>query len=168
MARRTLLAALSAALALAPAAGGSGFPVGLDLARGTVNGHALLGRTLAEVVAAFGRPDGSFRGSSLEYVRWGSPQTFSLLVLLRGGRVVSVAFQDPSLVEVRTGRLVALAPPALQRALRQRYRGKLRLAEPYECHGGGECDGRFESVRGALDIRFGLAGPHTFLSIGRH
>lgn len=163
------LAVALAALALAAPAAGGGFPVGVDLATGKVNGKVVLGRTPAQVVAFFGRPDSFVRTAGLTYMRYGPPLTFSLTVLFgqRGGRLVATAaaFQNPALVEVRLGRLLALRPPAIQQAVRRAYGRAYKLAEPYKCVGGQECSGRFDALDGKRHVSFGLAAGHSFLNV---
>ena len=160
---RTLAAAL-AALALAAPAGAAGFPVGVDVATARVNGKVVLGRTLPDVVRLFGRPDSYLRAPNVTYLRYGPPLTFSLLVLFRqqGPALVasSIAFQDPALVELRLGRLLAQQPGAIQRALRRGYGSAFRLDRPYACSGGDECSGEFRALSGTRRITFGLAAGH--------
>jgi hypothetical protein len=157
------------ALALVPAAAGAGFPVGLDISTGRVNGKAVLGRTLAGVIRLFGRPDSYLRTPNVTYVRYGPPLTFSLLVLFRtqGKALVahSLAFQDPATREVRLGRVLAQQPGAIERALRRRYGRLFRLAQPYACSGGEECSGEFRALSGTRRITFGLAAGHPFVTL---
>jgi hypothetical protein len=154
-----------AAAVTAPAASAATFPVGLDLGRATVNDRPILGRTAEQVARTFGRPDAYSGDSRLAYLRYGPSRTFSLLVVFRGGRAVSFASQAPSLVEVRTGRLLALAPTEMQRALRAKYRGVLRISDRYGCGGGDECTGTLVGAKGR-EIRFGLARGVPFVSVG--
>jgi hypothetical protein len=164
-----LVAAALAALALAPAAGARSFPVGLDVSTGRVNGKVVLGKTLQDVVRLFGRPDSYLRTTNVTYVRYGPPLTFSLLVLFRqqGPALVasSIAFQDPALIEVRLGHLLAQQPSGIQRALRRGYGRAYRLAQPYACSGGEECSGEFRALAGTRRITFGLAAGHPFVNI---
>lgn len=166
-----LAATLAAALVAAAPALASARQPRLDLATGTVDGKLVLGRTLEEVARVFGRPDTYLRepGGRRAFLRWGPADRFALLVLFtpRGGHLAAtaVAFQSPAVTETRLGRLLALNPPALQRALRTGYAGVLKLRESYRCAGGSDCSGRFDSLDGKRHVTFGLAAGHTFLNL---
>jgi hypothetical protein len=137
MKRLLLLAAVAALVLPASAAGASAHTV--DLATGTVDGHRILGRTIAGVTAALGRPD--FRqGSRVHYaVGWGMRPDFSFEVLFRsvGGaeRAWSIALERGPVRDVKLGDLLSRNSPALQTAILKTYADSFKLVRAYRCSG---------------------------------
>jgi hypothetical protein len=157
--KRLLLLSTVAILAL-PAAGAqaaTGHTV--DLVSGRVDGHRILGRTVAGVTAALGRPD--FRAGTRSYYRigWGSPSDFSIEVLFhRSGRVQrawSIVFERGPVRDVKLGDLLQHRSAALQAAIRAHYRDTFKLLRPYACKSGSTCVGEFAARSGSLHLSFG-------------
>jgi hypothetical protein len=153
-----LLLALLAVGALSPAgaaAGASGHK--LDLASGKLDGHWILGRTVAGVTAALGRPD-YHAGSRLTYkLGWGARPNFSIEVMFRpvGGveRAWSMAFER-GVRDVRLGDLLGRSSPTLQAAILKTYGDSFKLARPYKCKTT-ICGGEFAPRTGLLHLGFG-------------
>ena len=155
--KRLLLITALATLALpAGAAGASRTTV--DLATGSVNGHLVLGRTIAGVTAALGRPD--FRGGSRSHyvIGWGTRPNFAFEVIFRpvGGveRAWSIAFERGPVRDVKLGDLVGRSPLAFQRAMRVSYADTFALDRPYACKGR-LCAVGFAARSGPLHVNFG-------------
>ena len=104
----------------------------VDLGTGELNGHAIVGATEAEVVAALGRPDRILRNTVEngvripDYVYGGmrqGPGTTQVQFGKHGDRIVAVSliFQTDRLVDARLGRVLAVDPSMLQRRVEQTY-----------------------------------------------
>jgi hypothetical protein len=146
-----------AVLALSPAgaAGASGHT--LDLGSGTVDGHRILGRTVAGVTAALGHPD-YHAGHRLTYkLGWGARPNFSIEVMFRpvGGveRAWSMAFEH-GVRDVKLGDLLGPTSPALQAAIVKTYGDSFKLVRPYTCRTR-ICVGEFARRSGSLHLGFG-------------
>ena len=155
MKRLPLLIGL-AALALSSGAAGA-VPRTVDLATSTVDGHRVLGRTVAGVTAALGRPD--FRsGQRSRYVLgWGGRPNFSIEVIFRpvGGveHAWSIAFER-DVRDVKLGDLLGRSSNALQAAVSKSYGDRFRLERPYACENRA-CVGEFAPRKGTLYLTFG-------------
>lgn len=154
--KRLLLLAAVAVLALpAGAAGASGYTV--DLATGRIDGHTILGRTVAGVTAALGRPD--FHGGTRRtyMLGWGARPNFSIEVRFQplGGveRAWSMAFER-DVRDVKLGDLLVRSSPALQAAVVEGYADTFRLVRPYRCKNR-ICVGDFAQRNGSLRLTFG-------------
>ena len=140
----------------------------IDLSTGRVDGQRILGRTVAGVTAALGRPD--FRtGPRAHYaLGWGDRRDFSIRVIFRpaGGveRAWSIAFER-DVRDTKLGDLLGRRPPALQRAVAKRYADRFRLVRPYACRRA-ICAGEFGPRAGALHLTFGTRpGLGTWLTV---
>jgi hypothetical protein len=157
-----------AALALSPAgaAGASGHA--LDLGSGSVDGHRILGRTVAGVTAALGRPD-YHAGQRLTYkLGWGARPNFLIEVMFRpvGGveRAWSMAFEH-GVRDVKLGDLLGRSSPALQAAIVRTYGDSFKLVRPYKCRTR-ICVGEFAQRTGSLHLGFGTQPTlHTWLTV---
>jgi hypothetical protein len=155
--KRRLLLLVMAGLAL-PAGAASASARTIDLTTGTVDGHRILGRTIAGVTAALGRPD--FReGSRSHYVvGWGERPNFSFEVIFRpiGGveRASSIVFERGPVRDVKLGDLLGRSSPTLQSAVLKGYGDTFRLVRPYKCQKW-FCVGDFAQRSGRLRLTFG-------------
>ena len=157
MARLLVLAAL-AVLAL-PSAGAHAAPAHtVSLADGRVDGHRILGRSVAGVTAALGRPDFRAGLPSRYRIGWGSSSDFPIEVLFRRGggalRAWSIVFER-GVSDVKIGALLERSSSALQAAIRAQYGATFGLLRPYACKEGRDCVGEFAARSGSLHITFG-------------
>lgn len=129
----------------------------LDLATGRLDGHPVLGLTLAQVTASLGRPD--FRIAASNYrIGWGTRLNFSVEVLFqrRHGvlRAWSMAFRGP-VRDPKIGQLLALNSRSLQAAILHSYGDSFRLIRAYACRSG-TCVGELAPRTGSsLHLTFG-------------
>ena len=143
----------------------------IDLATARLNEQAVLGRTVAGVTAALGRPALRVRGTKRYTLRYDSlpPSlgSWGLTVLFRREgrlRAYSVAITDPRLMEERLGRILRLKPTELQREVLRAYGDRYRLISAYRCHGvtaRTRCHGELGSrdAGDATRIAFGILSP---------
>lgn len=165
-----LLLAVAAALALPTSAvGAAGHTV--DLATGKLDGQRILGRTVAGVTAALGRPD--FRtGLRSRYVLgWGDRHDFSVEVIFRpvGGveRAWSIAFER-DVRDVKLGSLLGRGSASLQAAVSRGYADTFELERPYRCTRTTYCVGEFAPRKGTLHLTFGTRSTlGTWLTVWR-
>jgi len=158
--KRPLLLVVLAALVLAvPAA--QGIPAGhtVDLATGRVDGERILGRTVAGVTAALGRPDLRLGPHTRYRLGWGERPNFSIEVSFhqRGGRqrAWSIAFEQGPIRDRKLGDLLARSSSSLQAGILARYGTTFKLLRPYACTTG-NCVGEFAPRhRGLLHLTFG-------------
>lgn len=154
--KRLLLVAAAAVLALpAAAAGESGRSV--DLASGRLDGRTILGRTVAGVTAALGRPDFHAGSRQTYMLGWGARPNFSVEVRFHsvGGveRAWSMAFER-DVRDVKLGDLLGRSSPSLQAAILKGYANTFRLVRPYGCKNK-ICSGDFVQRSGPLRLTFG-------------
>ena len=129
----------------------------IDLATGTVDGHRVLGRTVAGVTAGLGRPDfRSGRGNSYR-IGWGTPTNFGIEVLFRresgAERAWSVVLRRGPVADVKIGDLLNRPSLALQKLVAADYGTLLSLVRPYRCRASGVCSGEFAGR--VLHLTFG-------------
>jgi hypothetical protein len=131
----------------------------VDLASGRLDGHRVLGLTVAQVTAALGRPD--FRVPPQSYrIGWGQRPDFSIEVLFRQShgvlRAWSIAFERGPVRDVKIGDLLGRPSAMLERDVRSQYAHSFALVRPYECRADGECVGEFAPQPGSrLHLTFG-------------
>jgi hypothetical protein len=167
--KRLLLVCALGALAL-PAVGAqatSGHTV--DLANGRVDGHSILGRTVAQVTAALGRPDFRVGPRSRHRIGYGTPSDFSTEVIFRrsGGveRAWSIVFDRGVVRDVKVGDLLQRSA-ALQKAVLVQYGTTFRLVRSYACKHKTECSGEFAARNGPIHLTFGTQPvTRTWLTI---
>lgn len=151
------LAVVAAVVGTAAAQSANGRSV--DLTNGLVDGHPVLGRTVAGVTAALGRPDFRVRDRVRYKIGWGTPSDFSLMVLFRRSngalRAWSVVFERGPVRDKRIGELLGRPPVSLRDALRRRYADQYELARNYRCRSSGLCSGEFAQRAGPLHLTFG-------------
>lgn len=159
-----------AVLAVSPAGAAAASGHALDLASGSVDGHRILGRTIAGVTAALGRPD--YRaGKRLSYkLGWGARPNFSIEVMFRPvagvERAWSMAFEH-GVHDVKLGDLLGRSSPALQAAIFKSYGDSFKLVRPYKCKAK-ICVGEFAQRTGSLHIGFGTQPTlDTWLTVWR-
>ena len=162
--RRLLILAMLAVLALPAAAGAVGASAHtVDLAKGYVDGHRILGRTIAGVTAGLGRPDFRIGPTSSYRIGWGSRSNFSIEVIFRriGGvqRAWSIAFERGPIRDPKLGDALARTPPSLQAAVLARYADNFKLVRAYACREG-RCVGEFAPrTHSSLHLTFGTHRP---------
>ena len=126
----------------------------IDLGTGAVDGHTLLGRSVAEVERALGSPAAT-RGNELLYGLKANGDA-SLTVFFDRARAVWLEYRDPNLVDRRLGHVLQLQPTALQRGIAKTYSGYTRPfaygSEPALLG----CSGIFRTRNGARELTFGL------------
>ncbi len=142
----------------------------VDLANGRVDGHRVLGLSVAQVAAALGRPD--FRVGPRSYYRigYGTPSNFSTEVIFRrsGGiqRAWSIVFERGPVRDVKVGDLLQRSG-ALQKAILAKYGTTFRLVRSYACKKK-ECVGEFAARSGPIHLTFGtLPVTGTWLTISK-
>ena len=142
----------------------------VDLSTLTVDGHAILGATPAQVVAALGKPALIRPRNQVvnnvgvpAYDYGGTTQAtagLEVVFLKRGSRMVAneLLYQSPSLVDERLGHVLRAQPVALQARIEDAYGSRYRLTASY---GGAQltCTGVFQARTGAEGFSFGL-DPH--------
>ena len=165
--RRLLL--LFAVVLLALPAGAMGATTHtVDLATGRVDGHRVLGRTIAGVTAALGRPD--FRsGLRPRYtLGWGTLPNFSIEVFFHPSRGVERAWSigfEQRVRDVKLGDLLGRTSAALQAGVRNAYGATFALVRPYACKRG-RCVGEFAARSGSLHLTLGTqAATGTWLTV---
>lgn len=143
----------------------------IDLSRMTVAGETILGRTPDEVVTILGEPTRTIEaaqrtnGVPIPELRYGSelPAGAGLTVgfVKKRDRIEanSLAFQSPSVVDVRLGHVLRMQPERLQRELGSTYGSSYRLHRSYGADPVRGCSGSFLDRRSRAGIGFGL-DPH--------
>ena len=158
-----MVAVAAGSVAVSTAAAGRADTRMLDLSAGTLDGHRVLGRTVAGVTAGLGRPDFRLRGGGRYRIGWGTPTRFSVEVIFRrtGGayRAWSIALgHGGPVADVRVGDLLNRSSAALQHAIAAKYRGVFQLVRSYACTRKAYCVGEFAQRDGALHLTFGTLG----------
>jgi hypothetical protein len=140
----------------------------VELATGRVDGHSILGRTVAQVTAALGRPD--FRaGPRLRHrIGYGTPSNFSTEVIFhRSGGVElawSIVFERGAVRDTKIGNLLQRSAD-LQDAVLAHYETTFRLVRSYACKRTG-CSGEFAARNGVIHLTFGTQPvSRTWLTI---
>jgi len=156
--RRLLVLAMLAVLALPAAAGAVGASAHtVDLAKGYVDGHRILGLTVAQVVAALGRPDFRVGPRSGYRIGYGARENFSIAVIFRpsGGteRAWSIVFERGTVRDLKIGDVLQPSA-AFQHAILDKYGTVFRLVRPYACKNK-ECVGEFAARNGPIHLTFG-------------
>jgi hypothetical protein len=156
--KRLLLLCAFAGLAL-PTVGAqatSGHTV--NLANGRVDGHLVLGRTVAQVTAALGHPDFRVGPASRHRIGYGTPSDFSAEVIFRRSgsveRAWSIVFDRGAVRDVNVGDLLQRSAD-LQDAVLAHYGTTFRLVRAYACKNKTECSGEFAARNGAIHLTFG-------------
>jgi hypothetical protein len=146
---RIAIVAGAALLLAAPAASGTAERHSIDLVSGSLDGHAVLGSTLPQVVAGLGRPDFEVGGGQpLRRIGWGTPGNFTRELIFRraGGtlRAQTLVVERGTVIDPKAGNL--LRPSGqLQSVVRTRYGNAFELVRPLACHGT-QCIGEFAST----------------------
>lgn len=123
-------------------------PPSIDLGTGKVDGHVVLGRTMAGVTAALGQPTQSFPAQQPSTMRYGSPWNVQVLFRREHGalRAWSIVVLDSK-----------LTPAKVQRAVRERYADRYKLVRSYACRPPFGCRGDFAPTgTHTLHLGFGL------------
>ncbi len=141
----------------------------VELASGRVDGRSVLGRTVAQVTAALGRPDFSVGPRLRHRIGYGTPSNFSTEVIFRRNagvdRAWSIVFERGSVRDVKIGDLLQRSGD-LQDAILAHYGTTFRLARPYACKNTRECSGEFAARNGLIHLTFGTQPvTRTWLTI---
>jgi hypothetical protein len=170
MKRPLLLLAL--AVLVFPTAAGAQAATGhtVDLTSGRVDGHPILGRTIAGVTAALGRPDFRVGRQSRYRIGWGDRSNFSIEVIFhRSGNVQrawSIAFERGPVRDAKLGDLLSRNSRSLQAVILARYGDAFKVVRPYACKDS-YCVGEFAPRTGSLlHLTFGTNGAlGTWLTV---
>jgi hypothetical protein len=132
----------------------------VDLGSGLLDGHRVLGRTVAGVTAGLGRPDFRLGPQTRYRIGWGDPSNPSIEVVFhRSGGVQyawSIVFHRVVVRDVKIGDLLGRRSGALQAAILARYGDTFRLRRPYACNRHRICVGEFAPTSsGPLHLTFG-------------
>jgi hypothetical protein len=129
----------------------------VDLANGRVDGHRVLGLTVAQVTAALGSPDFRVGPRSRYRIGYGTPSKFSAEVIFRrsGGvqRAWSIVFERGPARDMKVGDLLQRSA-VLQKAILAKYGTTFRLVRSYACKSKA-CVGEFAARRGPIHLTFG-------------
>jgi hypothetical protein len=135
----------------------------IDLARGQVEGHPVLGRPAEAITCALGPP--SYVEHYPVRVDIGYGQRFRPRIeVIVTGTAWSIELEDPSDVDARLGSLLGLAPSVLQARIRTRLAQSFHPVRAYRCDAKG-CFGVFASADGSRRLLFGRTRGHTFVSL---
>jgi hypothetical protein len=161
------LAATASGAEALPAAPGT---LAVDLLTVRVNGHVVLGRSVAGVTAAFGRPSWRVRGKRLYRIGYGDRENPAMVVLFRKRgevlRAATVAFEKPPLVEPRLGRNgLAMTPRSFARTVERKYPSAFGVELAPTC-AQARCITTLQAVDSARRLTFGQRrGLGSYLSI---
>jgi len=155
--RRPLLLVVLAVAAVPMAGARAATSHSVDLASGRVDGQQILGRTIAGVTAALGRPDFRIGPTSRSRIGWGTPSRFSTEVIFRPSAGIqhawSIVFERGLVRDAKVGNLLQPSA-ALQRAILAKYGTTFKLVRPYACKTE-QCVGEFAARSGPLHLTFG-------------
>jgi hypothetical protein len=138
-------------------------PLHFDLVAGTVARHAILGRPVAAIRSSLGPPDYVEhypRRIDLGYGVNAAPR----VEVIFNGTAWSLEFGDPTDIEVRLGRVLTVAPRALQGEIATTYAGAFRLVRSYHCDPKG-CFGIFFNKDGSRRVIFGISRGRRYVSL---
>jgi hypothetical protein len=156
--KRLLLLCAFAGLALPTVGAQATSDHTVNLANGRVDGHLVLGRTVAQVTAALGHPDFRLGPASRHRIGYGTPSDFSTEVIFRrsGGveRAWSIVFERGPVRDTKIGDLLQRSGD-LQDAVLAQYGTTFTLARAYACKNKTECSGEFAARNGAIHLTFG-------------
>jgi hypothetical protein len=155
--QRLLMLATLAVLAIPTVGAQATTGRSVDLASGRVDGHRVLGLTVAQVTGVLGRPDFRVGPRSRRRIGYGTQRNFSTEVIFRlsGGvqRAWSIVFERGPVRDSRVGDPLQRST-ALQRAILAKYGTTFRLVRSYACKNK-ECVGEFAARNGLLHLTFG-------------
>jgi hypothetical protein len=134
-----------------------------DLAAGTVSGVPVLGTTVAEVRAALGPPEYVEHCPRRIDLGYGPARSPKVEVILNG-TAWAIEFGAADDTETRLGRVLALAPRALEGRIAAIYAKDVRLVRSYRCDRKG-CFGLFDSRDGERRIIFGISGGRRYVGV---
>ena len=142
----------------------------IDLTSGELDGHRILGRSVADVTAVLGKPDFVSGSRRLRRIGWGRPDSFRFAVLFRpvngSLRARTLVFESGSVRDVSIGDVLSRTSKALESAIESKYGNKFVLARSYRCRSAGLCTGEFKSTNSNLHLTFGrTARRGTFLTV---
>ena len=138
-------------------------PLHFDLARATVAGHSVLGRTVSAVRGSLGSPGYVERYTRRIDLGYG-PRTRPRLEVIFNGTAWALEFEDPQDTEAKLGRLLELSPQTLQARIARLYSGAFRLVRSYRCDPKG-CFGLFFSRDGVRCVIFGISRGHRYVGL---
>jgi hypothetical protein len=156
---RRVIACVAVTFALTGAVATGATVHSFDLGSGFVDGHRVLGRNVAGVTAALGRP-AYRRATGSGYVigyRQQRPAAVEVRFRRAGRRLRArtVVLQDPHLTESKTGRILQRSARGIQAAIGAAYGGQFELVRPYRCRALTLCSGEFSAKDGTRHVTFG-------------
>src|SRR5258708_1374054 len=134
--KRLLLLPTLAVLAIP--AGGAQATTGrsVDLVTGRIDGHRVLGLTVAQLTAGLGRPDFGIGPASRYRIGYGARSDFSIEVIFRRSngvqRAWSIVFERGPVRDSKVGDLLQRSA-ALQTAILAKYGTAFSLVRAYSC-----------------------------------
>ena len=134
-----------------------------DLAAGTVSGVPVLGRTVAQVRAALGPPAYVERYPQRVDLGYG-PTRSPVVEVILNGTAWAIEFGATDDTEARLGRVLAVAPRALQARIGTIYAKAFRLVRGYRCDAKG-CFGLFYSRDGERRVIFGISRGRRYVGV---
>ena len=123
-------------------------PTSIDLGTAKMDGHVVLGRTVAGVTAALGRPAQRLRSKQHYTLRYGSPWDIQVLFRREHGalRAWSIIVLNPK-----------LTPATVQRIVAAKYTDRYKLLRSYACKPPFGCRGDFAPTgTHTLHLGFGV------------
>lgn len=138
----------------------------VDLGTAQINGSEIFGRSVAEVVAALGKPDHTGHFSSTNGIReptlfYGGDSHGAALEVRFGVRqkrlrAFSLTFNSARVADARVGQVLRIQPLELQRRIAAAYGDRYDLGVAYGSQPGRGCLGIFETKRRNMTITFGV------------
>jgi hypothetical protein len=131
-------AILVAAVAAATTNGATAPRLTVDLGTGAINGHVILGKSVAQVARSLGKPSWRMPGTRRYRLGYGDRTDFSLMIRFQKQgaalRAVAVAFERQPLFERRIGmNVLAMTPRAFQSAVARSYGAGFTVATRLRC-----------------------------------
>lgn len=132
----------------------------VSLLDGSLNRHVLLGKSVAGVTAALGKPTWRIRGASDYRLIYGDRRDFRIMVHFRERagdlRAVSVAFERAPVFESKLGiNILSLPPRYFASKALAAYKGSLTVTRPARC------------LRGTCSVTLHVVGTDRSVTYGR-
>jgi hypothetical protein len=139
----------------------------IDLGTARIDGHEIFGRSVAEVIAALGRPDRIAYFGKTNNVReptlfYGGTRPGTAALQIRFGyrqgrlRAFSIHYENSNVVDARLGHVLRMQPLELQRQISAAYGSRWKLGVAYGSRPGYGCVGSFDDAHKTVRISFGV------------
>ncbi|HWB22928.1 MAG TPA: hypothetical protein VG652_08570 [Gaiellaceae bacterium] len=138
-------------------------PLHFNLAAATVSGHAVFGRPVAAIQSSLGPPDYVEHYTHRVDLGYGVNAAPRVEVILNG-TAWALEFGDPTDVEAKLGRVLAVTPRILQQQIMTVYGKAFRLSRSYHCDSKG-CFGLFLSQDGLRRVIFGVSRGKRYVGL---